>query len=361
MMTHLKLLKMPKRRDARERYFAAEQEILSRFTSHGRTDVVHIKKSALNERFGDRQATLALAQFFALDRVGDSLRHQVSTYRPKQTIDLNDRARRMVESKIKAPVGSTLRPLPNELTKKSTVNVDTSMVREAVEACVRNNWLGLIDQVKLLGSRDEWEVRYVLRSERWFAVWPVSLSQFPNEIRSMLIKGRTFDLEAAIGQFLAAKTLRPKFQEEFKEARKYLGDPRGYRSELSRSLGLPEDVVKNGLHSITLGANTHRNHVINGRSCLTDTMTVDDALEFSKATRKLQLDLKRMMHRVAPDSSEFAKKYFRWESEVIDALTSESGIGDHFHIHDGLEGLSAADLSKISQAADKSNLRYKTS
>ncbi len=318
------------------------------FSQQWLTGTTYIDKTLVNKKFGRNQANLALNQFFVPIKRGTNISRKITQVIPKE-LDMmpEQRVKKLMQeavtpnTKIKN-LKDFLKPKPTKFDHRSVICVKRSALQQAIGWCIHNKKYHLIKNVRILLSQDMWEVFYVEKSYRFFAVWPFCLSNWPVALRNMILHGTSYDFTNAIGRFTLEKFLEleegVKKQHTLDLAVDFLKNAQKRRDEMAAESGILEEHIKRAFHGFLNGASTNPSAVKMGKSALLDVLTAEEIFKILDLYSDLIKQLK-MVRKIVIDGHEyesFIKEYFKWEQTQTSSMFAGSGL----IMHDGIDGCS---------------------
>ena len=331
----LSLRKEPKRAKSKAKLADAEEY----FSHQWLLGTSFINKTLLNKRFGRTATNHALAKYFVNEARGSNVTRKLTEVRARDIDELpEERQAKLlasaVEQNIEVALNDIVEAPPTVFDKKSVICVQKGNLDEAVQWCVDNRKIQLIKPVRILMSRQYWEVYYTKKTNRFFAVWPFCLTNWPSALRRLLLSGVDYDLNNAIGLFIQEK-LGEKLL-DFPEAHLYLSNPNIKRKELVDKLGIDSTQAKKVLHATVNGAAITTSAIKSGNSSLLQIMTEEQTIEYIEVFKDLVLQLKHVRKQIAPSTKDFMGQYFEWEEQKTGTFFNGTGL----IMHDGVDGCS---------------------
>lgn len=348
----MKISNLPKKISAQKKLVEADDFMCNQWLS----GISFVNKSKLNDSFGRNVANIALNRYFHVLSRGSNLSGKITSVAPKDIEDLPSSRKEFIFTKAKnidekISIEDELPSPPENYDQKSVICINKQNRQKAIDWCFENNKLHLIRPVKVLTSARIWEVYYVEKTSRFYATWPYCLTNWPSELRNILLNGVNYDLTNAIGQFILEQ-LGDKLQ-AFPDAKAYLENPKKTRDDLIYALDLSPVQAKKLLHATVNGARVSEISILNDKSSLLEIVEKNTALEYVKLFNNLVSQLKHIRKMIASSNKLFIRKYFEWEKQKTGLFFSGSGL----IMHDGIDGCSLttiippeySNLVKISQ------------
>lgn len=348
----MKLNTLPKKITARKKLDDADAFMCNQWLS----GISFINKSKMNDNFGRNVANIAINRYFHVLSRGNNLSGKITSVAPKELEDLPEARKEFIFLKAKdvnekIEIEKELPEPPTQYDQKSVICINKQNRQKAIDWCFENNKLHLIRPVKVLTSARIWEVFYVEKTSRFYAIWPYCLTNWPSQLRNILLNGVNYDLTNAIGQFILEQ-LGEKL-DAYPDAKTYLENPKKTRDDLILILGVNQTQAKKILHATVNGARVSESSIVNEQSSLLEIVDKEIALEFVKKFSSLVGQLKQIRKLIAPTNKLFIRQYFEWEKQKTGLFFSGSGL----IMHDGIDGCSLttiippeySNLVKISQ------------
>jgi hypothetical protein len=321
---------MPKKQESIRRLLEAEKYVKNLWLEGHR----FVNKSVINKMFGRQQANIALNRYFSVMRRGNNVSKKLTEIAPKDLDDLpQDRQDFILNESLTTEVLS-LEPIPTEYDKTSIVCIQKENAQKAIDWCVETRKFQYIKAVRTLMTRRYWTIYYKEKTDRYFAIWPFCMTNWPGELRKLILSGSDIDLNNAIGQFIK-DTLGDEL-DKFEEAKYYLDNPKTIRDKIVNDLGISQTQAKKILHATLNGCCTTERSIINGKSALASIVERDQALAYIETFKVLIKQLKHVRKKIAPNNKQFIRAYFMWEKEK----TQEYFTGTGLIMHDGVDGCS---------------------
>ena len=333
----LSLQRAPKRAKSIAKLAEAEEY----FSQQWLIGTSFINKTVLNKKFGRQATNHALAKYFVNEARGSNVSRKLTEVRARDIDELpEERQARLLDSAVKqnieVAISDVIADPPTDFDSKSIICVRKENLNEAVQWCVDNRKIQLIKPVRILMSRLCWTVYYKKKTNRFFAIWPFCLTNWPSALRRIILSGVDFDLNNAIGQFIQ-ESVGAKLA-EFPEVVEYLENPNVKRTQLVEKIGINSTQAKKVLHATVNGASITNSSILNQKSSLLQIMTVDQALVFIDAFDDLIQQLKRVRKLIAPNAKGFMRAYFAWEEQKTGTFFNGTGL----LMHDGIDGCSVS-------------------
>lgn len=303
----------------------------------------YVSKTYVNQQFGRNQANQALARYFMLESRGSNVSRKLTEIRPRCIDDLpEDRQTQLltlaVEANIQVELNTVIEDPPKEYDERSTICVAKEKLDEAVKWCIDNRKFQYIKPVRILLSYRIWTVYYKEKSDRYFAIWPFCLTNWPGALRKIVLQGVDFDITNSIGQFILEKVGNKI--DKFPVAKDYLNDSKKTRNQLIAKLKIDSVQAKKVLHATTNGCSISQNCIIKGKSALLDIVSQAQALEYVTIFSDLVNQLKKVRRIISPNNKEFMRQYFEWEKQKTGTFFNGTGL----IMHDGVDGCSVGTI-----------------
>jgi hypothetical protein len=333
----LSLQRAPKRAKSIAKLAEAEEY----FSQQWLIGTSFINKTVLNKKFGRQATNHALAKYFVNEARGSNVSRKLTEVRARDIDELpEERQARLLDSAVKqnieVAISDVIADPPADFDSKSIICIRKENLNEAVQWCVDNRKIQLIKPVRILMSRLCWTVYYKKKTNRFFAIWPFCLTNWPSALRRIILSGVDFDLNNAIGQFIQ-ESVGAKLA-EFPEVVEYLENPNVKRTQLVEKIGINSTQAKKVLHATVNGASITNSSILNQKSSLLQIMTVDQALVFIDAFDDLIQQLKCVRKLIAPNAKGFMRAYFAWEEQKTGTFFNGTGL----LMHDGIDGCSVS-------------------
>ncbi len=338
----LSLRKEPKRAKSKAKLAEAEEY----FSQQWLLGTSFINKTLLNKRFGRTATNHALAKYFVNEARGSNVTRKLTEVRARDIDELpEERQAKLlasaIEQNIEVALSDVIDEPPTEYDNKSIICVQKHKLDEAVQWCVDNRKIQLIKPVRILMSRQYWEVYYKKKTNRFFAIWPFCLTNWPSKLRRIILSGVDYDLNNAIGLFIQEK-LGEKLQ-NYPEAHLYLNNPNIKRNELVIKLGIDSTQAKKVLHATVNGAAITASAIKSQNSSLLQIISESQALEYVEVFKDLVAQLKQVRKQIASNNKEFMGKYFEWEEQKTGTFFNGTGL----IMHDGIDGCSLSTVVPV--------------
>lgn len=345
----LELKKTPKRAKTRARLEEAD----SYFAQKWLMGTTFISKTEANLQFGRVAANQALSRYFVLTRRGSNVTKKLTEIQPREIDDLPEERQSYLlqlatEKNVNLDIKISIPEPPTEYDCKSVICVIKENGDKAVQWCIDNKKFHLIRPVRILMQHRMWEVFYVEKSNRFYATWPFCLTNWPSELRKMILNGVDFDLTNAIGQFILEKAGTNIIK--YPAAKHYLEEPSSIRQQLMKKLRIDEKQAKKVLHATLNGANIAANSIKLGKSALLTIIDEVTAIKYVNTFGPLINQLKVLRKNIAPNNKQFMRSYFEWEQQKTGTFFSGTGL----IMHDGIDGCS---LSTVIPAQFSSDIK----
>ena len=343
----LSLRKAPTRAKSILKLAAAEEY----FSQQWLIGTSFVNKTVLNKRFGREATNHAMAMYFITEARGSNISKKLTEIRAREIEELPEQRQAKllnsaIEQKIDVAIADVVPDPPTEFDKKSVICIRKENKDSAVQWCVDNNKIQLIKPVRILMSRLCWDVFYKKKTNRYFAIWPFCLTNWPSELRKIILSGVDYDLNNAIGQFIQ-ECVGAKLA-EYPEAEQYLNNPNIKRKDLVDSLGITSVQAKKVLHATVNGASIAANSIKSGNSSLLQIMNAEQTLTYIEVFKDLVLQLKHVRKIIAPNAKEFMRKYFEWEEQKTGTFFNGTGL----IMHDGVDGCSLSTVIPTQYCSD---------
>ena len=298
-----------------------------------------INKTHVNKKFGREQANQAMARYFVTMARGSNISGKMTEVQPREIDDLpEDRQTNLLkiatENKIEVELNAVLPDPPEKFDLKSVICTNRENVQAAVQWCIDNKKFHLIRPVRILLQHRIWEVYYVEKSHRYYAMWPFCLTNWPSALRRLILIGVDYDLTNSIGQFILEKVGADV--SKFPEAMDYLNNPNSTRDQLVEKLGITQKQAKKILHATVNGASITMNSLERGTSALLDIADLECMKKYVCIFKDLTTQLKNLRKKIAPNNKLFMRSYFEWEQQKTGTFFSGTGL----IMHDGIDGCS---------------------
>lgn len=343
----LSLCKLPKKVTAKARLVEADDF----FAQQWLMDISFINKSEINKKFGRGQANIALARYFNVQSRGSNVSGKLTAIQAKDIDDLPEARQDLllnnaINQNIEIAFLAAVPPIPEKFDKKSVICIQKENLAKAIDWCVDHRKFQYIKQVRVLMSARFWEVYYVEKTNRFFAIWPFCLTNWPSPLRKLILSGVDYDLTNSIGQFILEKV--GSNISNFKEAQEYLNDPTSARCKLIEALDITTIQAKKVLHATTNGAGVTLASINSGKSSLLQIVTPMQATLFADIFKDLIKQLKQLRNLIAPNNKEFMRAYFEWEQQKTGTFFSGTGL----IMHDGIDGCSLSTVIPAEYSTD---------
>lgn len=331
----LSLRKEPTRAKSKEKLANAEEY----FAQQWLIGTSFINKTMLNKRFGRSATNHALAKYFVNEARGSNVSKKLTEVRARDIDDLPEarQARLLtsaVEQNVEVAISDVVADPPETFDKKSVICVRKENLDASVQWCIDHQKIQLIKPVRILMSRLCWDVYYKKKTNRFFAIWPFCLTNWPSALRKLVLSGVDYDLNNAIGQFIQEK-LGDKLQ-EYPEAYGYLNNPNIKRKELVEKLGIDSNQAKKVLHATVNGAAITTSAIKSKNSSLLQIMSEEQTVQYVECFKDLVQQLKHVRRLIASNTKDFMRKYFEWEEQKTGTFFNGTGL----IMHDGIDGCS---------------------
>jgi len=335
----LNLRKPPKRAKSIERLREADEY----FAKLWLLGANYVNKTVVNKKFGRNQTNQALARYFVLEHRGSNVSKKLTELRARDIDDLpEDRQTYLlttaVKSNVQVELNEVIEDPPENFDEKSVICVAKEKLDEAVRWCIDNRKFQFIKPVRILLSRQIWTVYYKEKSDRFFAIWPFCLTNWPGALRKIILQGVDFDITNSIGQFILEKV--GEKIDKFPVAKDYLNDSKKTRALLIAKLKIDGVQAKKVLHATTNGCSISQSSILNGKSALLDIVSQAQALEYVTLFSDLVNQLKKTRKIISPNNKEFMRQYFEWEKQKTGTFFNGTGL----IMHDGIDGCSLSTI-----------------
>lgn len=312
-----------------------------------------VNKSLVNTTFGRRAADVALNRYFNVVRRGSNVSGKMTEIVARNMEDLpNDRQEFLLKVALtETPPDISSPPTDPDLASKICIQVERC--QEVVDWCVETHRFQFIRPVQILMRQEFWDVFYKEKTDRFFAVWPFCLTNWPTELRKKVLRGVDYDLNNAIGQFVVERS--GVKLDKYSEAKEYLLNPKKARGKLEAILGIDTDQAKKVLHATMNGCAVTKSAISNNRSALVTIISKDQALKYIEFCSKLIRQLGQLRKAIAPDRKAFMREYFAWEKTRTGLFFNGTGL----LMHDGADGCAQSTIipAHMEQMVKQSDVR----
>ena len=248
-------------------YFAAQWLMGAQF----------VNKSFVNKSFGRTAADIGLNRYFNVMRRGSNLSGKLTEVKPRDLDDFPTDRQQLLLAKATGSIQVNLDDPPTEYDTSSLICIEKGNLETAINWCITNRKYFLIQPVRVLMSQRFWEVYYKEKTNRYYAVWPYCLTNWPSELRRIMLSGVDFDLNNAIGQFVLERM--GENISKYPDAQEYLTEPKRTRAKLIGILNVDGDQAKKVLHATVNGCGTSETMIRRGKSALTKIINKSKALK----------------------------------------------------------------------------------
>lgn len=297
-----------------------------------------VNKSVVNKMFGRTAANTGLSRFFNVTRRGSNLSGKLTEIVPRDLDDFSTDRQQFLLDRATNHIQITLDEPPTAYDLKSVICVQRANLNAAVKWCIDHRKFHLIVPVRILMTKDFWEVFYREKTHRYYATWPFCLTNWPSELRRLILSGVDFDLNNAIGQFVL-ESVGSEIS-KYPEAGEYLTEPKKARAKLCALLNVDGEQAKKVLHATVNGCGTSETMIKRGKSALTQIINESQALKYIECFSPLIKQLKQIRKAIAPDRKSFMRAYFAWEKSKTGTFFNGTGLV----MHDGIDGCSISTI-----------------
>ena len=298
----------------------------------------YVNKSIANKKFGRTAANAGLSRFFNVMRRGSNLSGKLTEIVPRDLDDFSTDRQQFLLNRATHHVQITLDEKPESFDLTSVICIQKQNLNAAVKWCIDQRKFHLIVPVRILMTQQFWEVFYKEKTNRYYAIWPFCLTNWPSELRRLILSGVDYDLNNAIGQFVL-ESMGPEIT-KYPDAHEYLTEPKRTRSKLEAVLNIDADQAKKVLHATVNGCGTSPTMIRRGKSALSQIINESQAVKYVDFFAPLIKQLKRIRNHIAPDRKSFMRAYFAWEKSKTGTFFNGTGL----IMHDGIDGCSISTI-----------------
>lgn len=326
---------LPKHEKSKQALIEADQF----FLEHWLIGDEFVNKTFANKKFGRNQANIALTRYFNIEQRGCNLTKKITKIKPKNFDDLSSEIQEKILvcakfQDIEKDLDRIFAKKPIEYDLESVIKINVDNYQKAIDWCVDHEKIHLIKPVRIIMSLEKWNVFYNLKTDRFYSFWPFCLTNWPKELRKLILSGIDLDIINSIGQFIFIKT-HTKL-DKFPLVKRYLEFPNDVRDELSKEMNISLIQAKKVLHATVNGAMVNKGAISIGKSALLDLVNMEQALFYIKHYKKFISQLRSVRNLIAPSNKEFMRSYFNWERSKTGSFFNGTGL----IMHDGIDGCS---------------------
>ena len=297
-----------------------------------------VNKSVVNKMFGRTAANAGLSRFFNVTRRGSNLSGKLTEIVPRDLDDFSTDRQQFLLDRATHHVEVTLDEKPESFDLQSVICIQRENRDAAIKWCIDHRKFHYIVPVRILMTKQFWDVFYKEKTSRYYATWPFCLTNWPSELRKLLLSGVDYDLNNAIGQFVL-ESMGPSIS-KYPDAKEYLTEPKKTRSKLMAVLNVESDQAKKVLHATVNGCGTSQTMIKRGKSALAQIINESQAIKYVDFFAPLIKQLKQIRNHIAPDRKSFMRAYFAWEKSRTGTFFNGTGL----IMHDGIDGCSVSTI-----------------